>query len=107
MKRRARNAGLGRPVEDTFFGEDPLQSFRRFLPPIVAPRESETLLCRFFRSGAWDVTHPVIGGITKPRYCCLKTLTREGADGGPALPDDCTEDRACFEPADRSGEPES
>jgi hypothetical protein len=53
------------------------------------------------------VTHPVIGGITKPRYCCLRTLTREGLDGAPALPDDCTDERVCFEPADRSGEPES
>ena len=53
------------------------------------------------------MTHPVIGGISKPRYCCLKTLTREGPDGLRSQPDDCTDERPCFEPAHRSGKPES
>ena len=103
----AGEAKLGRLVEDTYFGEDPLQSFRRFLPSLAAPRESESLLCRYFRSGTWAVTHAVVGGIAKPRYCCGKTLAREGLDGAPALPDDCTDERGCFEPAGRSGKPES
>ena len=40
MKRAAQNAGLGRLVEDTYFGEDPLQSFRRLLPSLTAAREA-------------------------------------------------------------------
>jgi hypothetical protein len=103
----AGKAGLGRLVEDTYFGEDPFQSFRRLLASLPPPRESESLLCRYLRSGAWAVTHPVVGRITKPRYCCLKTLTQEGLDGAPALPDDCTDERVCFEPANRSGKPET
>jgi hypothetical protein len=107
MKRGGRDASLGRLVEDTFFGEDPLQSFRRFLPSIAASREPDALLCRFFRSGSWGVPHAAVGGIANPRYCCGKTLTREGPDFARARPDDCTDERGCFEPADRSGEPES
>jgi hypothetical protein len=53
------------------------------------------------------VPHAAVGGIANPRYCCGKTLTREGPDFARALPDDCTDERGCFEPADRSGEPES
>ena len=107
MKRAARNAGLGRLVEDTYFGEDPLQSFRRLLPSLTAARESDSLVCRFFRSGTWSVAPPAAGGAAKPQYCCLKSLDSDGPDGAGALPDDCTDERSCFEAAERSRDPES
>jgi hypothetical protein len=107
MKRAGQHAGLGRLVEDTYFGEDPLQSFRRLLPSLTAAREADSLFCRFFRSGTWSVTPASAGGIAKPRYCCLKSLDPEGPDGAGARPDDCTDQRPCFEPAERSREPES
>ena len=107
MKRAGQDAGLGRLVEDTYFGEDPLQSFRRLLPSLTAARESDSLVCRFFRSGAWSVTPPAAGGNARPQYCCLKSLHPDGPDGAGARPDDCTDERPCFEPAERSREPES
>jgi hypothetical protein len=98
----------GRTVEDTFLGEDPLQSFRRIAPPSAAAREPETLLCRHLRTSVWSLAHPAIGGFapTEP-YCCSKTLRCVGPGGVPVLPDECTEGRGCFEPAYRLREPES
>ena len=33
------------------------------------------------------------------QYWCLKTMRADGADGALALPEDCTDERACFEPS--------
>jgi hypothetical protein len=109
VKRSGGEAIPGRTVEDTLFGEDPLQSFRRIAPPRpAAAREPEALLCRHLRTSVWSVAHPAIEGFapTEP-YCCSKTLLRIDPGGIPVLPDGCTEGRGCFEPADRSREPES
>jgi len=109
VKRAEGDERLGRRVEDTFFGEDPLQHFRGFAAPVRdIAREPDALLCRHLRARVWDVTHPAIedSGPVSP-YCCLKTLSRQGPDGNSARPDDCTEERGCFEPADRFRDPES
>jgi hypothetical protein len=93
-----------RPLD---YGEDPLEPFRRFAATAVA-READPLLCRHLRSRAWSVVHPVLDRFASAvRFCCLKSLRHDGPDGGRVLPDDCTDERGCFEPADRSQEPES
>ena len=109
MKREGRAAGPGRKVEDSYFGEDPLQWFRRFTNSFRdLSREPDALLCRHLRTRAWSVTHPAVEPPdAAPEYCCSKTLRRHGPDGVDADPDDCTEGRGCFEPADHSREPES
>jgi hypothetical protein len=109
LKRSGRRPNPGRKVEDTYFGEDPLKSFRRFADPFRdVSREPDAFLCRHLRARAWSVTHPVV---ERPdpatEYCCLKTLRRQGPDGLDADPEDCTDERGCFEPADRFREPES
>ena len=107
MKRADREAGAGRAVETIDYGEDPFEPFRRFAAPAPA-REPDALLCRHLRSRAWSVVHPVLDRFAPPvRFCCLKSLRHDGPDGGRVLPDDCTEERGCFEPGDRSREPES
>jgi hypothetical protein len=109
LKREGREANPGRPVEDSLFGEDPLQSFRRFALPIhTSAREPDTLLCRHLRGKAWSVVHPAVEppDSTEP-FLCLKTLRRCGPDDGRVLPDACTDDRGCFEPAERSRESDS
>ena len=109
MKRGGRAAHPGRKVEDTYFGEDPFQSFRRFMAAFRdVSREPDALLCRHLRAQAWSVTHPVLERPEPaPEYCCLKTLRRHGPDGLDAHPDDCNDERGCFEPADHFREPES
>lgn len=109
LKRSDYEEERGRPVEDVFFGEDPLRSMRRFAGPIRdGAREPEALLCRHLRGRAWSLARPPIGiPSALPPYRCGKTLRPSGPDGRPALPDDCTDERACFEPADRSRDPES
>lgn len=88
-------------VEDSFFGEDPLQSFRRLALPVrESACETDPLLCRHLRGKAWSVIHPAVEppDPSEP-FLCLKTLRRRGPDGGPAVPHACSDERACFEPA--------
>ena len=101
-----RAANPGRAVEDSFFGEDPLQSFRRFVLPVVEPvREPDPLFCRHLRGRAWSVVHPAIERPDSAEpFLCLKTLRRCGPDSRRVVPDSCTDERGCFEPADCSGE---
>jgi hypothetical protein len=102
LKRAGVDANPGRAVEDSFFGEDPLQSFRRFTLPVPAAAcEPDPLLCRHLRSRAWSVIHPAVDqpDSTEP-FLCLKTLRRAGPDGAHVAPDVCTDERGCFEPAD-------
>jgi hypothetical protein len=90
-----------------FFAEDRYQSFRRLAPPMrAAYREPDELLCRHLSARVWTVRHPALPVAPSP-YSCQRTLRSEGPDGGAALPDDCTDERDCFEPADRRGDPES
>ena len=108
MKRAGHDANPGHIVEDSFFGEDPFQSFRRLLPAPPPPREPEPLLCRHLRGKAWSVVHPAVDppDSSEP-FLCLKTLRRGGPDGARVTPDSCTDERGCFEPADCSRESES
>lgn len=106
LKRADREANRGRKVEDSYFGEDPLQYFRRFAEAGAPPREPEALLCRHLRSREWSVTQCWIEEPDAP-FCCLKTLREWGPDGARALIDVCNDERACFEPANRSRESES
>lgn len=108
MKRASRDSNPGRPVEDHYFGEDPLQSFRRFVLPVRVDREPDPLLCRHLRSKAWPAVHPVVDppDASEP-FLCLKTLRRRGPDGGRVGPDSCTDERACCEPVHCSSDPES
>jgi hypothetical protein len=102
VKRAGREVNPGRLVEDSFFGEDPLQSFRRFALPIQeAACEPDPLHCRHLRGKAWSVIHPAVDrpDSTEP-FLCLKTLRRAGPDDGRVTPDACTDERGCFEPAD-------
>jgi hypothetical protein len=54
------------------------------------------------------VLHPAIEqpDSTEP-FLCLKTLRRRGPDGSRVLPDACTDERGCFEPAGCSHESSS
>jgi hypothetical protein len=102
LKRAGTDAKPGRVVEDTLFGEDPLQSFRRLALPVAAAAcEPDPLLCCHLRSREWSVIHPAVDrpDSTEP-FLCLKTLRRAGPDEAPVTPDDCTDERGCFEPAD-------
>jgi len=109
LKRSGYEETPGRPVEDVLFGEDPLRSIRRFADPIRdGARDPEPLFCRHLRAKAWSgAPRPGDVSVARAPYRCDRTLRPDGPDGLPALPDDCTDERGCFEPADRSREPES
>ncbi|HTO87905.1 MAG TPA: hypothetical protein VMR54_10305 [Thermoanaerobaculia bacterium] len=65
---------------------------RRFTRPAgERPREEDPALCRFLRA------LPRVG-ISAP-YWCGKTMRPEGPDNAPAQPEDCTDERPCFEAA--------
>ena len=106
MKRAGRGDTPARTADETgFLVEDRYQSFRRFAPPErTAYRKPDELLCRHLSARVWTVRHPALPVAPSP-YSCLKTLRSQGPDGGAALPDDCTDERDCFEPADRRGDP--
>lgn len=107
MKRADRGAHPARTAEDLFLGEDPYRSFRRLAAPLRrAQREPDALTCRHLTVRVWTVWHPALPVQPSP-YGCQRTLRREGPDGAAALPDDCTDERDCFEPADRLGDRES
>jgi hypothetical protein len=104
LSRARREANPGRSVEDSYFGEDPLQSFRRLALPVQSLAcETDPLLCRHLRGKAWSVVHPAVDPAdpTEP-FLCLKTLRRRGPDGARVLPDACTDERGCFEAANCS-----
>lgn len=107
LKRDGRGETPARTADETgFVVKDRYQSFRRLAPPRPAYREPDELLCRQLGARVWTVRHPALPAAPSP-YSCLKTLESRGPDGGIALPDDCTDERDCFEPADRRGDPEA
>lgn len=107
---RLKRAGRGgRPAraDDGFFAEDRYQSFRRLVAPGPAvSREPDSLSCRYLSARVWAVRHPALPVHPAP-YGCLRTLRPEGPDGAIALPEDCTDERDCFEPASRFGDRQS
>ena len=67
-------------------------------------REPDPLLCRHLRARNWYVPASHAERETScpssaAPYWCLKTMRPDGPDGALALPEDCSDERACFEPA--------
>src|SRR6185503_8254406 len=67
-------------------------------------REPDPFLCRHLRTKTWYVPdsyteRDVSRSSSTAQYWCLKTMRSDGPDGALALPEDCTDERACFEPA--------
>ena len=72
-----------------------------------AEREPDPLLCRYLRTKTW--LSPDAFGEGDPgrspstaQYWCLKTMRSSGPDGDLAIPEECTDERICFEPALRT-----
>jgi hypothetical protein len=91
--------------------DDPLAPMRRFSKPAGdAKREADPLLCRHLRTKTWLA--PDAFGQGDPRqspstaqYWCLRTMRSSGPDGDLAVPEECTDERICFEAAvGRGGE---
>jgi hypothetical protein len=64
--------------------------------------ESDPLLCRYLRTKTW--LSPDAFGEGDPsrspsiaQYWCLRTMRSDGPDGDIALPEECTDERVCFE----------
>ena len=107
LKRADRGDRPARTAEDGFLVEDRYQPFRRLVHPARRPqREPDALICRHLAAQVWTVRHPALPVAPAP-YGCQRTLRPEGPDGASALPDDCTDERDCFEPADRLSDRES
>jgi hypothetical protein len=67
-------------------------------------REPDPFLCRHLRTKTWYVPdsyteRDISRSSSTAQYWCLKTMRPDGPDGALALPEDCTDERACFEPA--------
>lgn len=84
---------------------DALAAMRRFARPIQdGSREPDPFLCRHLRTKTWYVPdshaeRDVSRSSATTQYWCLKTMRSDGPDGAPALAEDCTDERSCFEPA--------
>lgn len=87
--------------------DDPHAPMRRF-----ARRErsgsADPFLCRHLRTKSWFA--PDAFGQGDPRqspstsqYLCLRTMRADGPDGDLVLPEACTDERVCFEPAVAKG----
>ncbi len=83
--------------------DDPLAPMRRFAKPADDGRlEADPFLCRHLRTKTWLA--PDAFGQGDPRrspstaqYWCLRTMRSNGPDGDLAVPEECTDDRVCFE----------
>lgn len=85
------------------FDADWAEPMRRFTRSArESSREPDPLLCRHLQSKGWYAPDPQ-GEKAAPRpgpgtpYICLRTLRPAGPDGMLALPEDCTDERICFE----------
>ena len=79
---------------------DPLERFARAVRN--GSREPDPFLCRHLRTKTWFVPDSYTGkdiSRSSAQYWCLKTMRPDGPDGALALPEDCTDERVCFEPA--------
>jgi hypothetical protein len=73
---------------------------RRFARPSAAAKlEADPFLCRHLRSRAWVAPEgdPRALPAGSAAYWCLRTMRPEGPDGSGAAPEECTDDRICFE----------
>ena len=83
--------------------DDPLAPMRRFARKTgEGVREPDPFLCRHLRTKTWF--SPDAFGEGDPRqspstaqYWCLRTMRSNGPDGDLALPEECTDERVCFE----------
>lgn len=82
--------------------DDPLAPIRRFARPSGHPHEPDPFLCRHLRTKTWLA--PDAFGQGDPhhspstaQYWCLRTMRPNGPDGDLALPEECTDERICFE----------
>jgi len=87
--------------------DDALSPMRRFARSTRdGSREPDLLLCRHLRTKTRYVpdSHPerdATRSSSTAQYWCLKTMRSDGPDGNLALPEDCTDERVCFEAAVR------
>lgn len=85
------------------FDADSAEPMRRFARPIRDfSGQPESLLCRHLSASSWYApdTPSTKDGSRPPSsgpYGCLRTMRPAGPDGMLALPDDCTDERICFE----------
>ncbi len=101
---RAHRAGAGAPG-GLRLNDDPLGPMRRFAKKNrEADSEPDPFLCRYLRTKTWFA--PDAFGEGDPRqspstaqYWCLRTMRPSGPDGDLVLPEACTDERVCFEPA--------
>ncbi|MBC8647743.1 MAG: hypothetical protein H7X85_11295 [Thermoanaerobaculia bacterium] len=90
-------------MTDKPFDDDSVEALRRFARPTREGfRESDSLLCRHLQArGRYVSDLPAEGSparATATAYWCLRTMRPQGPDGAIALPEDCTDERICFEP---------
>ena len=71
-----------------------------------ADSEPDPFLCRYLRTKTWFGSTSTGFGEGDPRqspstaqYWCLRTMRPSGPDGDLVLPEACTDERVCFEPA--------
>jgi hypothetical protein len=87
------------------FDGDSAEAMRRFARPARnGSREPDPLLCRHFRSRSFYASDSFTereGSRSSPvaPYWCVRTMRADGPDGVVALPEDCTDERICFEAA--------
>ena len=65
-------------------------------------REPDPFFCRHLRSRSYvpdSFAERGSSGSPASPYWCLKTMRPDGPDGASVLPEACTDERACFEPA--------
>lgn len=91
------------PMTDKPFDDDSVEALRRFARPTREGfRESDSLLCRHLQArGRYVSDLPAEGSPARApatAYWCLRTMRPQGPDGAIALPEDCTDERICFEP---------
>lgn len=83
--------------------DDPLAPIRRFARQPGEP-ESDPFLCRHLRTRTWFSPDAFGQGDPKQspstaQYWCLRTMRPHGPDGDLAVPEECTDERICFEAA--------
>ena len=89
--------------------DDPLAPIRKFARNQGERQgEPDPFLCRHLRTRTWF--SPDAFGQGDPtrspstaQYWCLRTMRPHGPDGDLALPEECTDERICFEAAVRRG----
>ena len=84
--------------------DDPLEPMRRFAKKRREDAaEPDPFLCRHIRTKTWlsadafGEGDPRISPSTA-QYWCLRTMRSSGPDGDLVLPEECTDERVCFEP---------